>query len=94
MALSCMRCPAGVAIRRAAAPPPSPTAAVSFARCGFGRSAAGGGCWRIQAVGPQGGMDVFLNSTGTMLRLGEIETQPVLAHSIRCDFRCVLDARA
>jgi hypothetical protein len=40
------------------------------------------------------GMDVFLNSTGTMLRLGEIETQPELAHSIRCDFRCVLDARA
>ncbi|KAG2599242.1 glucose-6-phosphate 1-dehydrogenase 2, chloroplastic-like [Panicum virgatum] len=55
MALSCMRCPAGAAARRAAAPPPSPTAAVSFARCGFGRStAAAAGSWRIHAVAPQG----------------------------------------
>ncbi|OEL27542.1 Glucose-6-phosphate 1-dehydrogenase 2, chloroplastic [Dichanthelium oligosanthes] len=55
MALSCMRCPAGAAAvssRRASAPP---AAAVSFARCGFGSSAtAAVGCWRIQAVTPQG----------------------------------------
>ena len=56
MALSCMRCPAGAAARRAAAPPPSPMAAVSFARCGFWRSTAAAGCWRIQAVAPQGGV--------------------------------------
>lgn len=53
MALSCMRCPAGVAaVRRIAAPPPS-TAALSFARCSFERSAAAG--WRIDAVAAKGG---------------------------------------
>nr|CAB3484051.1 unnamed protein product [Digitaria exilis] len=58
MALSCMRCPAGAAAAsspRAAAAGPAPAAAISFTRCGFGRSAAAAaGCWRIQAVTPQG----------------------------------------
>ncbi|KAF8680825.1 hypothetical protein HU200_045522 [Digitaria exilis] len=58
MALSCMRCPAGAAAAsapRAAAVGPAPAAAVSFTRCGFRRSAAAAaGCWRIQAVAPQG----------------------------------------
>ncbi|KAF8702156.1 hypothetical protein HU200_033083 [Digitaria exilis] len=60
MALSCMRCPAGAAAAsspRAAAAGPAPAAAISFTRCGFGRSAAAAaGCWRIQAVTPQGGV--------------------------------------
>ncbi|GJN12154.1 hypothetical protein PR202_ga30409 [Eleusine coracana subsp. coracana] len=67
MALSCMRCPAGataVSARRAAGLPTPAPAAVSSARCGFGRSAAAAG-WRIDAVSPQGDkMETSVNIAG------------------------------
>jgi hypothetical protein len=65
MALSCMRCPtvaaASVSARRAAGPPAPASAVVSFARCGFGRSAAAARGWRIDAVAPQGGACGFFS---------------------------------